>query len=107
MGGESAVPSINTRRWILGVVFRTAAVASCDEVTDLIRIKTITQQLNTSWIISNNRLDHNKLNYRTMSDTMTILNVTDMLMDLLTNQKHGESLVVMQMDCGRMDIWQI
>jgi hypothetical protein len=39
-----------------------------------------------------------------MLDMMTILNVTDMIRGLLTNQKHGELLVGMQMDCGRMGI---
>jgi hypothetical protein len=37
----------NTRRWTLGVVYRTTAVTTCGEVTDLLCINKITQQLNT------------------------------------------------------------
>jgi hypothetical protein len=38
---------------------------------------------------------------------MMVLNVMDMLRGLLTNQKHGELLVGMQMNFGRMGIWRI
>jgi hypothetical protein len=65
---------------------RTATVATCREVTGQNKI---TQQLNISLIISNNKLDHNQPNGRIMLVMMTILNATDMLGGILTNQKHG------------------
>jgi hypothetical protein len=43
----------------------------------------------------------------TMSATMTIRNVMDMIRGLFTNQKHGELFLGIQMDCGRMGIWRI
>jgi hypothetical protein len=95
------------QRWTLGLVSRNTAVATCGEVTGLLCIKKITQQLNTSLIISNNKLDHNQPNCRIMSAMKTILNTTDMLRGTLINQKHGELLVGLQMDCGHMGIWWI
>jgi hypothetical protein len=105
--GHQRAPPIIMRRWTLGLVYRTAAVTTCGEVTVLLCISKISQQLNTSLIISNNKLDHNQPNFRIMLVMMTKLNVTDVLWGLLTNQKHGELLVGMQMDFGRMGIWWI
>jgi hypothetical protein len=63
--GNQRASSITKRRWTLGVVSRIAAVATHGEVTGLLCIKKITQQLNPSLIIFNNKLDHNqqKSNY--------------------------------------------
>jgi hypothetical protein len=54
VGNKQASPII-MRHWTFGLVSRTAAVATCGEVTGLICIKKITQQLNTILIISNNQ----------------------------------------------------
>jgi hypothetical protein len=91
---------ITMRCWTLGLVYITTAIATCGEVTGLLCIKKINPQLNTSLIITNNKLDHTKPNCRIMLDMMKIRNATDMLRGLLMNPKHGEVLVGMQINAA-------